>query len=105
MQYYITQEGLDFLEEEEKKKSTLGAKAAMLAALSIPVGGLVASRHIASKIGAPSTAEEPADTARGTRRVPAQPRDKGRAGSATTATTKRGKRGEAPRTGSSVSDT
>ena len=98
MQYYITQEGLDFL-EEEKKKSTLAAKAAMIAALSVPPLALLGSRHAASKIGASPTTEEPADTAGEVRRVP------GRAGKATTATTKRGKRGEAPRTGSSVSDT
>ena len=104
MQYYITQEGLDFLGEEEKRKSTLGAKAAMLAALSVPPLALVGSRHAASKIGASTTGastttEEPADTAGEARRVP------GRAGKATTATTKRGKRGVAPRTGPSVSDT
>ena len=77
----------------------LGRNLAMAAALSVPVGGLLASRHIASKLGTPPTTEEPADTAGEARRVP------GRAGKATTATTKRGIRGKAPRTGSSVSDT
>jgi len=124
MQYYITQEGLEFLEELKVGQVPTRVKRGIAAAgvlgaiaagvkLSSPPSFPGKDKPIASaetRGGREPGAEglerlrhalrysgEP--PARGARRVP------GDAGRATTATTKRGKRGKRPETGLPVSDT